>query len=167
LASGRSQGKAPGFAQFGLAPHQPVRQPDRVGHQVRRFVAGEAEHQALVAGAERAVGMHHALVDLDRLVVEAHLHFAATGVDAGCGIRVARIAQHLAGDACGAVMDRVEHGFVDGTEFAGNNDEVVGDQGFAGHLGRRLARQEGVEDRVRDLVGQLVRMALGDRLGSE
>jgi hypothetical protein len=98
----------PDLRKAGLALHQTVRQPDRVGHAVRRLVAGVAEHQALVAGAELAVGMDDALVDLDRLVVEAHLHFALVGVDAGIGIAVAGVPQHLAGDAPGAVADVVK-----------------------------------------------------------
>jgi hypothetical protein len=36
---------------MGLALDQAVRQVDRQRHQHRRFVAGVAEHQALVAGA--------------------------------------------------------------------------------------------------------------------
>jgi len=160
-------GQRPGFPEFGLAPDQPVREPDRIGHQVRGFVAGEAEHQALVAGAERAVGVHHALVDLDRLMVEAHLHFAAIGIDAGRGILVAGIAQHLARDLRGAVANLLEQGLVGGPELAGDDDQVVGDEGFAGHLGRRLAAQEGVEDRIRNLVGELVRVSLGHRFGRE
>jgi hypothetical protein len=111
--------------------------------------------------------MHDALVDLDRLVVEAHLHFAAFRVDAGRRHPVAGVAQHLARDAFSAVADASKMRRIGGAEFAGDDDQVVGDQGFAGHLGRRLARQEGVEDGIRDLVGELVGMTFRDRLGGE
>ena len=41
------------LADLGQAAGQPVRQRDRQRHQLGRLVAGEAEHQALVAGALR------------------------------------------------------------------------------------------------------------------
>jgi hypothetical protein len=100
-------------------------------------------------------------------VVEAHLHFAGVRVDAGVGIRVAGVPQDLARDAFGAGADVAEDRRVGGAEFAGDDDQIIGDQGFAGHLGGRLAGEEGVEDGIRDLVGELVGMALGDRLGGE
>jgi hypothetical protein len=41
------------------------------------------------------------------------------------------------------------------------------DQRLAGDAALRVLGENGVEDGVRDLVGDLVRMALGDRLGRE
>ena len=38
---------------------------------------------------------------------------------------------------------------------------------FAGDARLRIAREEGVQHRVRDLVGDLVRMPFGDGLGGE
>ena len=104
---GAQPGQGAGFAQFGLPLHQAMRQPERIGHQVRGFVAGIAEHQALVAGADVSAGQRDAFMNLDRLVIEAHLHFAGIRVDAGFGIAVTDVAQHLAGDLFGAVSNLV------------------------------------------------------------
>ena len=116
------------------------------------------------AGTELAVGMDDALVDLDRLVVEAHLHFAPVRIDAGVCVRVACIAQHLGRDLRGAATDVLVDRPIGGPELAGNHDQLIGDQRLAGHLGRRFARQEGIEDGVRNLVGEFVGMAFRNRL---
>ena len=52
LLSGRSQSTSPLLAGLGQAIEDPVRQGDRQRHQLGRVVAGVAEHQALVAGAD-------------------------------------------------------------------------------------------------------------------
>ena len=156
-----------GFAQLGLFLHQAMRQPDRVGHEVRGFVAGITEHQALVAGADVAAGQGDALVNLDRLVIEAHLHFAGVRIDAGFGIAVTDVAQHLAGNRFGAITHLVEEFLADGFELAGNHHQVVGDEGFAGDLGFGFFGQKGIEDGVGNLVGDLVRMAFGNGLGGK
>ena len=52
LASGRSQGIVPSCRKLGDPVDDPVRQRDRQRHQLGRLVAGEAEHHALVAGAD-------------------------------------------------------------------------------------------------------------------
>jgi hypothetical protein len=52
-------------------------------------------------------------------------------------------------------------------ELTGENDEALGEQGLAGDLGVRIQLQAAVEYAVRDAVGQLVGMAVGDGLGCE
>ena len=44
-------GRSPALARLGQAAGDPVRQRDRQRHQLRRLVAGVADHHALVAGA--------------------------------------------------------------------------------------------------------------------
>jgi hypothetical protein len=144
-----------------------MRQPQGIGHQVGGFVAGIAEHQALVAGADVAAGERDAFMNLDRLVVEAHLHFAGVWIDAGFGIAVADVAQHLAGNRFGAVAHLVEEFLADGFELAGDHHQVVGHEGFAGDLGLGLFGQKGIEDGVGNLVGDLVRVAFGNGLGGK
>jgi hypothetical protein len=61
----------------------------------------------------------------------------------------------------------LEEGAVAGLELAGDDDEAIGQQGLAGDAGVGFHRQEGVEYGVRHAVGELVRVAFGDRLGRE
>jgi hypothetical protein len=75
-----------------LALHQLRGQPERVGHEIRCFVGGVAEHQPLVAGTDFAIGTVYPLIDVAGLKVEAHLHFAGIRVDARGGIGVAGFA---------------------------------------------------------------------------
>ena len=48
-----------------------------------------------------------------------------------------------------------------GGDFAGDDDQAGGGQGFAGHAAERVFGQAGIENRVRNLVGDLVGMAFG------
>ncbi len=67
LGVGAQPGQAPVAPHLGLALDQPVREVDRQRHQLRRFVAGVAEHQALVARAlveVEALAFVHALRDV-------------------------------------------------------------------------------------------------------
>jgi S-adenosylmethionine synthetase len=49
----------------------------------------------------------------------------------------------------------------------GDDDQARGDQRLARDARERVVRERGVEDGVRDLVGDLVRVTLGHRLGRE
>lgn len=71
LAVGQQVLEAAVVAHLGQAAGQPVGQADRQGHQLRRFIAGVAEHDSLVAGANAiegiavvVVGLVHALGDV-------------------------------------------------------------------------------------------------------
>ena len=139
----------------------PVRQHDRQRHQLAGLVGGVAEHHALVAGALLLVRARvHAHGDVGRLPVDRGEHRAGPPVEAVGRVGVA--------DA----LDRVPHevGNVDvgaGGDLAGDHRHAGRDQGLAGDPARGVARQDGVEHRVGDLVGHLVGVAFGDRLGSE
>src|SRR4029079_2224635 len=52
-------------------------------------------------------------------------------------------------------------------QLAGNDDQAGRDQGLAGDAALGVVRERGVENGVRDLVGDLVRVTLGHRLGRE
>src|SRR5690606_17129199 len=85
LGVGTQPRQAAVFAQFALALHQAVRVPDGRRHQVGGFVAGVAEHQALVARAlvQVVFGLAvDALGDVGRLLVVRHQHRATLVVDA-------------------------------------------------------------------------------------
>ena len=163
LGVGAQEGQAAVLAQLGLALHQAVRVVDGRGHQLGRLVAGVAEHQALVAGAgvEVVVGrLVDALGDVVALLVVGHQHRAALVVDAVVGVVVADaldgVARHL---------DVIDHRV--GGDLAGQHHQAGVGQCLGGHAAARVLRQQGVEDGVGDLVGHLVRVAFGNRFGSE
>ena len=101
LRVGAQEGQAAVLAQLRLALDQAVRVVDRRGHQLGRLVAGVAEHQALVAGADVQVvvaGVIDALGDVVALLVVGHQHRAALVVDAVLGVVVADALDGVARD---------------------------------------------------------------------
>jgi hypothetical protein len=148
-----------------------VRQRDRQRHQLGGLVGGVTEHQALVAGAlaghlvlvgvgARLVGGVDALGDVGRLRADRDADAAGRAVEA--------LARGVVADP----QDRVPHdrGDVDvagGGDLAGDVHLTGGDEGLDGDPAGGVLGQHGVEDRVADLVGDLVRVALGHRLGGE
>ena len=88
LGVGAQPRQAAVLPHLALALHEPMRVVDRERHQRGRFVAGVAEHQALVAGAliEVIVGrLVDAALDVGRLAAVADHHRAAVGVEAQLG----------------------------------------------------------------------------------
>ena len=90
-------------------------------------------------------------------------------------------AHHSAGIAVEAVFSLVvadsvhcvPHDFlyvhigVIGTHFSAHNHQTSGAEGLAGHLCLGVLTQKFVQYRIRNLVGNLVRVSLGNRLGSK
>ena len=156
-------GQATILAQHGLALDQAMRQIDRHRHQRRRFVAGVAEHQALVAGALVEIvvgGAIDALGDVGALLAVADVHRAAVGVETQGRIGIADAADGVARD-----LGVIDLGV--GGDLAGEDDETGGDQRFRRDAGELVLGQDGVEDGVGDLVGDLVRMSFGHRFRGE
>ena len=161
-----------GAAHLGEPVRQLVRERDRHRHELLRLTRGVAEHHALVAGAGhvelvvvRGVGAGlvcrvHALRDVGRLLVDGRDHGAAVAVEAVATAAVADLADRLARDL------RNVHVHV-GRDLARDHDEPGVHEGLAGHAALRILGHHGVEDAVGDLVGHLVRVALGDRLRRE
>lgn len=157
------EGQAAVLAQLGLALDEAVRVVDGRGHQLGCLVAGVAEHQALVAGAgvELVIaGLVHALGDVLALLVVGHEHGAALVIDAVVGVVVA---DALDGVACD--LDVVDVG-ARGDLTCQNHQARVG-QRLGRHAAVRVLGENGVQDRVRDLVGHLVRMAFRDGFRGE
>ena len=91
----------PVAAQLGLALDQPMSEINRKRHQLRRLVAGVAEHQALVARALleiQALAFVHALGDVLRLLAVGDDHRAGVGIEADRRIGVADALDGLARD---------------------------------------------------------------------
>src|SRR5690606_21924726 len=125
------------------------------------FVGGVAEHQALVAGA-LLLGLPavHALVDVRRLLADQVEHAAGGAVETDVGRVVANVQDHLAGRGFQVDPGR-------GGDLAGDDRHAGLDHGLAGHARALVLGQDGVQHGVGDLVGDLVRVAFGDRLGGE
>ena len=155
---GAQEGQAAVLAQLGLALDQAVRVVNGRGHQLGRFVAGVAEHQALVTGAGVQVvvaGVVHALGNVVALLVVGHEHGAAFVVDAVVGVVVADALDGVAGHL-DVIHMRV------GGDFTGQHHEAGVGQRFGGDAAAGVLLEDRIKDRIRDLVGHLVGVAFGD-----
>ena len=134
---------------------------DRRRHQRLGLVAGKAEHHALVARA-LLLGLFpgHALGDVHRLLIHRRNNGAGPPVKTHIGTIVANLLDCVA-DNGGKV------GIGLGGDLPGDEGEAGGDQGFASHVGIRVLGQDGIQDAVGNLVGDLVRMSLGHGFGTE
>jgi hypothetical protein len=151
---------------------QLVGERDRERHQLLRLTRREAEHHALVAGARdvelvvvgrvgaRLVGLVDALRDVGRLLVDGGDDGAALAVEPVLAAGVADLADRLARDL------RDVHVHVR-RDLARDHHEARVHERLTRHAPVRILGHHCVEDTVGNLVGDLVRMALGDRLGRE
>ena len=156
LAIGPEIGQRLVLAHLCQLPRQLMRQLDRHRHQLGRLVTGEAEHHALVAGATGV----DTLGDIRRLPVDRDDDAHRVGVEAETGMVIAGLFD--------GVPDDVAHLDVCiGRDLADDEGEPRGDRRLAGHPAERVFRHDGVEDRVGNLVRDLVGVAFGDRLGGE
>jgi hypothetical protein len=149
--------------QLRLALDEAVRVVNRRRHQIGRLVAGVAEHQALVAGAGVEVVVARVvdtLRDVVALLVVGDEHGAALVVDAVLGVVVADALERVARD-----LDVVDVRV--GRDLAGEHHQAGVAQRFGGDARARIVPEDRVEDGVRHLVGHLVRVAFGNRFGSE
>ncbi len=135
---------------------QPVGQLDGGGHQLRGLVAGEADHHPLVAGATRV----DPLGDVGGLLVDGHEDAAGLEVEAELGSGVTDVADGLADDA-----RDVDVGL--GADLAEDQDRARAECRLTGDPAQGVLGQDAVQNRVTDLVGHLVRMAVGHRLRGE
>src|ERR671918_2522845 len=158
----------PRLADVGEALGQAMRQGDRQRHQLVGLAARESEHHPLVAGAERVqlVGgvalamlerVVHAAGDVRRLLLDRRDDSAGVPVDAEVRVRISDIDDRVADDLRDVdVLGR--------RDLTGDHDETGRDERLAGDAAVGIHRQDGVEYRVGDLVGELVGMPLGHGL---
>ena len=150
-----------GLAGFGLALHQLVGEGDRCRHQHVGFVAGVAEHQALVAGALIfRLGAVNTLVDVRGLLADDVHHAAGRAVEADVGAGVADVGDHVTNDLLQVNPGR-------SGDFAGDDCYAGFHQSLARHTGELVFSNDGVQHRVRNLVGDFVRMPFRHGLGGE
>ena len=161
-----------GVTRFRDQPQDLVGIEDRRRHQVRRFVGGVAEHDALVARALFLVGAGlqriDALRDIGGLRMQQDFDVGLLPVEAF--LLVTDVLDRSANDAFDLVVgDRFrtagftgDHHLVGGGErFAGRADRPGVDAG----LGAFTEKQ--IDDLVGNPVANLVRMTLGNRLAGE
>ena len=149
---------------------QPVRDEDRERHELGGLARRVAEHHPLVARAEqvdrvgvavlRLVRLVDSLRDVGRLLVDRDDDAAGLEVEAVLRARVADLGDALA-------HDRTDVDVRVGRDLTRHHHEAGRDQRLARDTAVRVVGEDRVEDGVRDLVGDLVRMPLGDRLGRE
>src|SRR5579862_4851894 len=141
-------------ASLGKAARQFVRQHDWQRHQLGRLAARIAKHQPLVAGAAGV----DALADVARLFVNGGQHRARLVVEAELRAGVADVLDDLTDDFL-----KVDVAI--GRDFSRDDREARGDERFAGDARDRILRDDGVENAVGNLVGDLVGMTFSHRLG--
>ena len=140
-----------------------VRIHDRRGHQLRRFVAGIAEHQALIARSLLGVSLPfgfpriHTLGDVRTLRSDGVDDEHTVRVEHVVVVRVTDVTNRLTRD--GVV---IEPRF--GRDFAADHHQVAFGVGLAGDATVFVLREAGVQDSVRNRIANFVRMALADGL---
>ena len=163
LAIGPHIGQQAGLADNGHLSAQLLGQGQGQGHQLRRFVAGVAEHHALVAGTLAQLGLRAGLVfqglvhahgDIRGLLVDRGNDGAGVAVKAVLAAVVANIPDHSPGNM-GNIHIAV------GGDLTHDMDEAGAGRGLAGHAAHGVLFQDGVQHGVGDLVADLVGMAFG------
>ena len=133
-----------------------VGQRDRQRHEFLGLAAGVAEHQALVAGA----ALVHAHRNVRRLLVDRRDDRAGLVMEADRRVGVADLLDGLAHDG-GDVHVSL------GGDLPGHDDDARGDERLAGDARHRVVGEHRVKNCIRNLVGNLVRVAHAHRFGRE
>ena len=136
-----------------------MRQQDRQRHHLRRFVGGVAEHDALVAGALVAAlarRLGDALRDLVGLLGDELNDLQRRVAEGLGGVGVADFLDRLPDD-----LLEIELGV--GRDLASEDHMVALDQRLARHAAPGVLLETRVEDRVGDVIADLVGVTFGDR----
>ena len=143
-----------GQKQRAFQPSKPfqriARQHIRNRQQLRRFIGSIAEHHALIA---RAVGVH-AQRDVGALLRNQRGHMVLPGIWYADALQ-------------NALSQRFKIQLMCGGDFARDDDFVILDQAFHRHAARFIASQAVRNDRVRNLIADLVGMPGGDLFAGE
>jgi hypothetical protein len=156
LAVGAKVAHLAGLSYFGQLLREFMGERDGCRHQLGGFVGGVAEHHALVAGTAGV----HTLSDVGGLAVDGRDHSAGVRVEALEGIVIADLVHRVANKG-------LEVDISLGGDLAGNDDQAGASERFAGNAAVGVLGQAGIENGIRDLVGNLVGVTLGHRLTGE
>ncbi len=137
----------------------PVRQDNRQRHELRGLVGGIPEHHPLITGP-LLIGVLgiHALGDVGRLPVDRGEHRTGAMIEPHARVNISDPLDRGAHDIGNVDVGR-------GGDFPGHHGHSGGDDRLARDPGDRITGQDGVEHRIGDLVGYLVRVTFGHRLG--
>ena len=163
-------GEFPALADLGQPAGELVRQRDGQRHQLRRLIAGKAEHHALVARAGAVVLLLRAVLrfegrvnaerNIRRLHVDGRDHAAGAAVEAIGGIVVANVVDNLPHN--GGNIHITFRG-----DLSHDMHQAGGGRHLARHMRLGIFFQNRVEDGVGDLIADLVGMAFRDGLRGE
>ena len=135
-----------------------VREDERRRHVFARFVAGIAEHDALIARALFLFGLaHDTLVDVRRLFVDRGEHAAGITVELIFAFGITDTVDYA---AC-YVLD-IDVGAR--THFARDDDQTGGAERFAGYFGVGVVTKEFVENGIGNLIRNFVGVSFGHGL---
>ena len=154
------------LANFGEAAPEAVGEHDGRGHQLGRFVAGIAEHEALVAGALLCSLFAFGFLRINALRDVLALLGDGFGDDDFVGVENIVVVD-VADFPNGLTHDFFEIEFGVGGDFTGEHDHVAFDQCLAGHAAFFVLAEAGVEDGVGNGVANFVGVAFADRLGGK
>ena len=166
LAIGAKVAQFTAFADCGKPAGNAMRQRNGQGHQLRRFVAGKAEHHALISGAESVsingfLGFQRqidTLGDIRRLGVQRATDLTGISIKAILGLGIANLPNDLACDL--DVIYRCR-----GRYFSHNMHRTGLCGGFAGAAGIGINSEQGVQYTIGDLIADFVRVTFCHRLG--
>lgn len=130
------------------------------GEELRGLISGIAEHDALVTGTEllESLIVVKTLGDIGGLLLNGNKQVASLVVKALLGVIVADVLDGIPDHLL--VVD-----VSSGRDLAKDHDHASLGSGLAGDLGQRVLSQAGIEDGIRNLVGNLVGVTLTNRLG--
>ena len=150
------------FADFCQAACQAVRQGNRQGHIVVRFVRSIAEHHALVAGTDGVELIRVAFL-LFESIIDAHSdvrRLFVQGDEDAAGVAVKAVFSTGVADVTDRFADNMRNIDVAGRgNFTYNMYHAGRYQCFAGNAGVFIFCKNGIQNAVRNLVSHFIGMA--------
>jgi hypothetical protein len=138
-----------------------VAEDDGERHQFGCLVAREPVHHALVAGALFMIGLfRHSLGNVGRLAVDGDQDAGVLVVDAEFRIRITDLLQGCPDDPLDVRVSLRRH-------LSGDDDGAGGRQAFDGDAAVGILGDKIIEDRIADLIADLIRMPLGNGLARD
>src|SRR6476660_7983432 len=138
-----------------------MRKRNRCRHQLWRFIAGEAEHQPLIASAlfrstlSFCRSLIDSLFDIARLLAHLTNDPARIGVKNAISVDISDVA-----DAGAYTLLKVKlrvAGY-----FAGDDDEIAFGECFASHATQRVLFKTSVENVIADGIANFIGVTFGD-----